>query len=221
MVEPTSNLPKKMQLRGHCPICGYEHAVVKGVMSKHGYTVESGWFDGVCYGDQHPPMQVSRVATEHLIVDIKRECVELRERVEKLKDGSVKPAFVTNLVFKQGRSQKEFTPFAEASKYEQDRQVQSDIWSSENRAEYGEGFVVQMAKLLDEVHGKPLREVDVNEGKPVPIKSGETRSTPSGRKLTATRVDGAKIYWKDENDIKGLSSSIAWRKFKPESSSNS
>ena len=40
-------MKKEIQIRGNCQCCGKEQAVVGGLMSKHGYTVENGWFSGV------------------------------------------------------------------------------------------------------------------------------------------------------------------------------
>lgn len=38
------------QERGQCAICGRDCAVSYGNVSKHGYTVEQGYFSGACYG---------------------------------------------------------------------------------------------------------------------------------------------------------------------------
>lgn len=61
----------KIQLRGNCPCCGRDQAVLaSGRMSKHGYTVEQGWFQGVCSGDSHAPMQKDRVVTDRIIAQV-------------------------------------------------------------------------------------------------------------------------------------------------------
>ena len=197
-------------------MCGREHAVVKGKMSKHGYTVEGGWFNGVCAGDSFPPMQVSRSATDNLVVDVRAQCVALREQARQLEEGTVLPIFVVRSTFKNGKSGKEYTPFAEAVPYDQKQQIQRDIWSADNRADIGDAFANDMSRLVDEVHGKPLREVDVTANKPTPINPGEVRYTPAGRKLTVTSIKGARIYCLDQDEIRTWVSSTAWRKYSTE-----
>lgn len=48
-----------IQHRGNCQVCGRLHAVVKGKVAKHGYTVKDGWFEGACNGQFYAPMQHS------------------------------------------------------------------------------------------------------------------------------------------------------------------
>lgn len=210
----------KIQLRGHCPICGREHAVVQGKMSKHGYQVKNGWFQGICYGDRHEPMQKSRVATEQMVLQVRSDCAALRQRVKGLRDGTVKPMYVTLNVRnpETHKYEDKQIPFDEAPSYEQRDQIKKDAWHAELRANQGERFADDMMRLLDQVHGTPLREVDLDAAKPVPIKLGETRIGAEGtRRMTVTYIDGARIRWTDDRGFKGSTGSAAWRRFPLES----
>ena len=56
---------------GTCQLCGREHAVNEktGVIAKHGYTVDYGFFSGTCRGAGYQPLQISRA---HLDTNIER-----------------------------------------------------------------------------------------------------------------------------------------------------
>jgi len=65
------------QIRGNCQCCGNQQAVVGSMMSKHGYTVDGGWFNGVCSGRNHVPLQVSREHTDLIVAQVRMEVPEL------------------------------------------------------------------------------------------------------------------------------------------------
>lgn len=52
----TSN---KALFEGHCQCCGAQQKLPKGVLSKHGYTVDWGFFNGVCQGAGHKAYEES------------------------------------------------------------------------------------------------------------------------------------------------------------------
>lgn len=53
---------------GHCQVCGCSQKLPNGVMSKHGYTVEYGWFNGVCPGAGQLPYEQSCEMVKRSIV---------------------------------------------------------------------------------------------------------------------------------------------------------
>lgn len=60
--------------RGHCQACGRVHAVdtANNLLAKHGYTVEYGYFDGVCNGSDRKPLEVDKSFAEATIVKINK-----------------------------------------------------------------------------------------------------------------------------------------------------
>lgn len=197
----------KIQLRGNCPCCGRDQAVLaSGRMSKHGYTVEQGWFQGVCSGDSHAPMQKDRVVTDRIIAQVRADVVKLLQQAADLEAGKIHP--LTCKVSHMRNA--EPVPFKEAPEWAQREAVRSAIYGAQSRARAGESFADQMEALVNAVHGQPLREVPVEEG-PAPVRAGERRKSPRGL-LTATRVEGARVYWKDERGFKSWTGTQAWRK---------
>jgi len=46
--------------RGHCQVCNRVQKVPNKLMAKHGYAVLAGYFEGVCYGSGHFPLELSK-----------------------------------------------------------------------------------------------------------------------------------------------------------------
>lgn len=82
------------QTRGHCPHCGNEQAVVRGRMSKHGYTVNQGYFSGVCHGHQHPPIETSRKSLDDMVAFLRGEAPSLRALADAIESGAKLPDWV-------------------------------------------------------------------------------------------------------------------------------
>ena len=74
--------------RGHCQACGRVQAVdtANNLLAKHGYTVDFGYFDGVCTGSDRQPLEVDKSFSEATIVRISEwidgQKVLLQEAIE-------------------------------------------------------------------------------------------------------------------------------------------
>jgi len=208
-----------IQLRGHCQCCGRVQAVPSVTMSKHGYTVEHGWFQGVCHGHNYRPMEVDTTRTAEIVQQVREDCAELRKLAAEYTAGRKHPARA-----KTGRSVRNpetrkyedvTLPWAEASEYERRDTLEAAIWSLKSKATSGESFAAGLEKLAQEVHGKPLQQVKRDAG-PAPILVGERRLSEGGNTLTCTRVQGPRVYWQRDRDGKtfsGWTGTQAWRKF--------
>lgn len=52
---------------GTCQVCGRLQKLPAGILSSHGYTVDWGYFSGVCFGAREKPLETSRaVLDEHM-----------------------------------------------------------------------------------------------------------------------------------------------------------
>lgn len=49
---------------GTCQLCGKRHMLPGGVLAKHGYTVDFGYFNGTCHGSDELPFEVSKDVAE-------------------------------------------------------------------------------------------------------------------------------------------------------------
>lgn len=205
----------KVQLRGHCQCCGRQQAVIRGLMSKHGYTVESGWFKGVCQGQRFEPIEKDRSEADVIVKAVREECVSLRARAAGLLNGSIKPEYACSGNKVEDPSQPrwkwadEMVLFERAPKRYQQSAIDSEARNDQYRADSGERFASYLEKIANEFHGKALIEVELDGG-PEPIRPGEQRKSPRGV-LTVKYVEGARVYWKDGkfNSWTGLQ---AWRR---------
>ncbi len=195
----------KMQLRGNCPCCGREQAVINGNMSKHGYTVENGWFNGVCSGDRFAPMQVQRTVTDDLVKQVLLDVEVLKQNITQLESGKIHPTTCPTDSF----SKKTIT-WEEANEYQRKKAVSIAVSQNYSRARQGEVFAQQMSELVNAVHGKELRQVALTDT-PEPIKIGERKMSKRGP-LTVIRIDGARVYWRDERGKSSWTGSSAWRR---------
>jgi hypothetical protein len=68
---------------GTCQCCGSTQKLPNGKLSKHGYTVQHGWFEGTCMGSGHLPFEQSKDLVEQFIAAaLKKKGQLLAEIVE-------------------------------------------------------------------------------------------------------------------------------------------
>ena len=202
---------KAIQIRGNCQCCGREHAVVDGRMAKHGYTVESGWFKGVCAGKHFAPIQVSREQTDTLIATVRKQVLEMIAKADKVASGEFKPTTITR--HPHSKKAMEFIPFAEATVYEQRDAIRALEWNYRRTAEMGTSFAKMMTEVADKYHGKALVEVAKKEA-PAFIMPRDQK-TDKDMIYTCSSVQGARVYYtvqKGAATFNGWMGSQSWRK---------
>jgi hypothetical protein len=211
-------MKKEIKIRGNCQCCAREQAVVGGLMSKHGYTVAHGWFQGVCSGNRYQPMQFSRVETDRIVSDIRTEIPKLLALSDQYESGYIKPESVTKRVLDvELRKWVDVKiAFAEATRLEQSRAVEQIVWALRNKARNGKAFADQLESIANKVHGTPLIEVAKKEVEPIRVGDKKV-SKESNSEFTCTRVDGVRVYWSatrasDGKELRSWMGSQAWRK---------
>lgn len=211
-------MKKDIQIRGNCQCCGREQAVVGGFMSKHGYTVQNGWFSGVCSGNHFQPMQFSRVETDSIVSDIRVEIPKLLALADQYESGAVTPDFVVKRSYsvELRKSIETKILYAEADAYDQKSARSQIVWNYRNRASAGKSFADHLESIANKVHGTPLIEVAKKEIEPICIGDKKT-SQETGAIYTCFKVDGVRVYWSsarasDGKVIKSWMGSQSWRK---------
>lgn len=148
-----------MQIRGNCQCCGKQQAIVNGFMSKHGYTVNHGWFSGVCSGRNFAPLQISRKHTDDLIVQIINEIPELLAKADKVKLGEILPEFCE---IRKGFGKREKISFSDATAKQKYDARNSMEWDLRNRAYAGKNFITEMSELANKFYQTELIAVEKN-----------------------------------------------------------
>lgn len=70
---------------GTCQICGSFQKLPNGVLSKHGYTVQWGFFSGVCSGAAGKPFEKSTDLIEAAVRNVELQIAATNEEIETLK----------------------------------------------------------------------------------------------------------------------------------------
>ena len=200
----------QIQTRGICQCCGREQAIVNGKMAKHGYTVECGWFQGVCAGKNFAPMQVSRTETDSMVAQVRKEVAEFIAQADRVASGDLKPTTIV----RSPRFKKEVVAFADAQSWEQTEAIKNMEFTFRRNAEMGVDFANMMEKIANEFHGKELVKV---EKKPAAefIMPRDQKIDAQGNVCTCTSVEGARVYFKFDKNGKTYKTWIgsqAWRK---------
>lgn len=202
----------KTQERGHCPCCGREQAVIDDHMSKHGYTVEHGWFQGICSGQQFAPIEHDREVADKVVIAVRSDVERLMARIAPLENGEVHPAEITEFC----NSNSKLIPWDEAPGYRQRQVIEGLVSEMRFRARQGVIFADFLEKVIAEYHGKPLLVATLPEP-PKPIRAGEKRKASSGLILTAKCQDRARVIYTFQREQGGKVfqawlGTQAWRK---------
>lgn len=181
----------KIQMRGHCQCCGRDQAVVRGNMSKHGYTVEWSYFKGVCPGQHYAPIEVERTEADATIASVRQQAKLLLQQAADLVAGRIHPEMCRtdhqqkNLT--TGKWETVVIAWEDASSYQRESAVKGAIYECESNAKHAGYFADSLEKVCNEFHGKPLVEVAAAEA-PAAIVSGEVRVAQNGTRLTCKYI---------------------------------
>lgn len=153
----------KTQLRGNCQCCGRDQAV-NHTVAKHGYEVKDrghgGYFRGVCSGHAYEPMQVKRDITDVVIAGCRADAERLDERAAGLRSGALVPDTVQGR-YNAEKREYDRLPFAEGTPWQKRDAVETEVYRCESRARAARAAADDLEKLVNRVHGQPLRVVKV------------------------------------------------------------
>jgi hypothetical protein len=180
------------QMRGHCQGCGRLQAANPN-MAQHGYTVEAGYFNGVCYGARHAPLEKERDLLDATIVAIAKRADEDEDRalrLEQREEDPIEKVERRQIGYGRNRSYEYIkTPYAELDEYEKRQLREVLVWELRRDAKHGRAWIKDMQALAETVHGKPLQLNKVRVG---PI--AHYRGGHFGVQCAASRY-GAQRIW--------------------------
>jgi len=152
--------------RGHCQICLRIQAIdmATGLVAKHGYNVNEGYFKGTCPGSNLLSLHMSRERTNEMIAMYLERAQTEAAKAEALKAGTLKPVLAwdgtyaempvtRNGVTRMSRGEQKLVPFAEVSEHYQQRAVALESLKADNNARHALLHKQQMqewaAKIFD------------------------------------------------------------------------
>lgn len=146
----------RTQERGHCQLCGRDHAV-RGFVAQHGYTVKHGFFNGVCPGHSYRPMEQDRTHTDLTANLMRKKAAEKKAQAERFATGEEKPRDAKE----SSQYRAKTIPFAEASEAMQKEAVETVVSQLRMQARALMQAADELQSLASKFHGQPLRTVKV------------------------------------------------------------
>ena len=70
--------------QGECQVCGRFQKLPAGLLAKHGYSVDWGFFNGICPGAGHPPLELAKDLVDGAIARAQDQMAALNRRIEHL-----------------------------------------------------------------------------------------------------------------------------------------
>jgi len=157
--------------RAHCQVCGAQQAVNNetGMLAKHGYTVEHGFFEGECPGSHNLPIEVDHTMTDNIIDDLSRQA----DRIEAQIAVGIKMVTYRYEVIEGGQRVKKMTKltedniesvFAELGKIYYSRsweeQVERYEWTLKRQVTFLRGHCDMMTDMIAKRHGADMIPVE-------------------------------------------------------------
>jgi len=149
----------RIQIRGNCQCCGNDQAVVSGYASKHGYTVNNGWFNGVCSGQNYEPIQVSRVQADRVVESVRLSVAQLEKELAAVEAGTLTPK---SAVTGYGKNRNAI-PFEIGTLKQKEDAVFFLKHGLTHRIRDGKDFANHLEQVANKYHGQPLSEIKLDE----------------------------------------------------------
>jgi len=131
------------------------------VLAKHGYTVDWGFFNGVCMGAEAKPLEHDHSMTDSIIKQLREQAVQSDKLAADLKSGAVEPKF-----FKRGKWDGQKCRFeqiectrAELSDWDAQQTIAGAICRAESKARHERAHADMLAKLIETRFGQALYPV--------------------------------------------------------------
>lgn len=128
------------------------------VLAKHGYTVDWGFFNGVCQGAEAKPLEHDHSLTDAIIISLRNDADISDKRAADLKSGAVEPKF-----FKRDKWNVQLRKFEniecrrdELSEYEQEQQIAGAAYRAEHKARSMRSHADMLVKLIETRFGQQL-----------------------------------------------------------------
>lgn len=149
---------------GICQACGRRQAVHvnSGLIAKHGYTTEYGYFNGTCGGSDKLPLELDTKVNVAIIASIYKWAAEQEAKA----DGEIlKVAVQVGKARYVGQRRVVDTKLVDRAEFEAtqpsyasfDREVESIRYSLRRQAEIARANAAELDDLRDKVHGQPLQ----------------------------------------------------------------
>lgn len=154
--------------RGTCQACGRAQAHYKGFIAKHGYTVQWGYFHGVCRGAEALPLEQDKSITEATIKYLLEVHAPQADKLAAdLRSGAVEPQFYNSEYDRVKcktvktactRAELRFQCYETQDKVAE-QQIAAAVFNAEGDARHARSHAAMLEKLIAARHGQPLMPI--------------------------------------------------------------
>jgi hypothetical protein len=134
--------------------------MINGVLAKHGYTVDWGFFNGTCTGAEVKPLEHEKTLTESIIKQLRAQALINDKRAADLKSGAVEPVWFNRTRDAVTRKYVDTNcSRADLDDYSAQQQTIAATYRAENTAKHERSHAAMLEKLIVSRHGKALMPV--------------------------------------------------------------
>jgi hypothetical protein len=182
--------------RGTCQACGAVQAVmVKGLLAKHGYTVEWGFFNGVCTGADRLPLEVNKDLAMATISHLRDEFIPVQKaRIAGLENGTVFPKWTKREKVAAFRWNDVECNRDEISDDQAATQVQTAMRKAAGRISSAKAHASMLENLIETRHGQPLYPVNREVRKELKVGSKVRIGGKKGNVYEVLKIEDRKAW---------------------------
>lgn len=215
--------------QGNCQACGRIQAIQlfeavdstkflddakNGTIAKHGYRVKGwGFFNGVCHGSHHKPLQVERTYADQIIASLRTAADMDDQLIVRLYRSDFTPATchtgktLVSAPDAKGRRHRhpELVDWKDATQYQRENEVALQIRNLKADAKNARDHAKQLEDLADRLFGTAVLAIETKQP-PLKIITGQVFKDLVGREWKVLTQSGARWNCKrDDGKIYKLS----------------
>jgi len=156
--------------RAHCQVCGAQQAVDNktGMLAKHGYTVEHGFFEGECPGSHNLPIEVDHTMTDNIIEDLGRQADRIEAQIAvgikmvpyryEVMEGGVRVKKMVKLT--EDNIESVFAELGKIYYFSWEEEVERYEWTLKKQIIFLRGHCEMMTDMIAKRHGADMIPVE-------------------------------------------------------------
>ncbi len=144
--------------RGTCQACGRVQAIRPdvGFVAKHGYTVDWGFFNGICAGADVTPMEYDTTLALSICAQLEVDARRNDVLASKLERGEIFPKWVKSVWQGYGKTERREVARETLTDFEASQQVLGATHRARSAAKSARAHITLLKKLMAERYQQPL-----------------------------------------------------------------
>lgn len=153
---------------GTCQICGRLQALPSDKLSLHGYDVKHGYFNGICPGAGHVPLEVSREHADLVAADLRKRAKAEKTAAAQTAASKLFPVYASagfSVSDRHGKSVRVMVPYADALPHYQAEAMTAKVANHLSTARLATMTADDIQARADKITGKQTLQVRTVDAK--------------------------------------------------------